>query len=75
MEIGGEVRRADVAEKIQDAMEGDKGEEMRRRSAEWKDKAARATLPGGAAEVNLDRLIHILRGKIGQAVNPSAAGN
>ncbi|KAM0916050.1 hypothetical protein ACQ4PT_010407 [Festuca glaucescens] len=75
MEIGGEVRRAEVAEKIQDAMEGEKGEEMRRRAAEWKEKAARATLPGGAAEVNLDRLIDILRGKTGQAVNASAAGN
>jgi UDP:flavonoid glycosyltransferase YjiC (YdhE family) len=76
MEIGGEVRRADVAAKIHEVMEGEKGEEMRRRAAEWKEKAALATLPGGAAEVNLDSLIDVLSGKTGQAVNASsAAGN
>ncbi|CAM0905027.1 unnamed protein product [Alopecurus aequalis] len=69
MEIGGEVRRADVAAKIQEAMEGEKGEEMRRRAAEWKEKAARATLPGGAAEDNMNRLLDVLLGKTGQAVD------
>nr|AZQ26910.1 UGT85F24 [Avena strigosa] len=75
MEIGGEVRRAEVAAKIQEAMEGEKGKEMRRRAAEWKEKAARATLPGGAAEANLDKLIDVLHGKTGQAVNASTGRN
>uniref|UniRef100_A0A453PXA2 Glycosyltransferase n=1 Tax=Aegilops tauschii subsp. strangulata TaxID=200361 RepID=A0A453PXA2_AEGTS len=69
MEIGGEVRRAEVAAMIQEAMEGEKGEEMRHRAAEWKQKAAQATLPGGPSETNLDGLIHVLQGKTGQAGN------
>ncbi|XP_044968768.1 7-deoxyloganetin glucosyltransferase-like [Hordeum vulgare subsp. vulgare] len=44
MEIGGEVRRAEVAAMIRETMQGEKGEEMRHYAAEWKQKAARATL-------------------------------
>ncbi|KAL6851539.1 hypothetical protein ACP4OV_020472 [Aristida adscensionis] len=57
MEIGGEVRRGEVAAVIREAMEGEKGREMRRRAGEWKEKAHRAALPGGPAEASLDRLI------------------
>ncbi|KAF0894390.1 hypothetical protein E2562_038719 [Oryza meyeriana var. granulata] len=57
MEIGGEVQRGEVAAMIREAMEGEKGREMRRRAAEWKEMAAQASLPGGPAECNLDRLI------------------
>uniref|UniRef100_A0A0E0KP15 Glycosyltransferase n=1 Tax=Oryza punctata TaxID=4537 RepID=A0A0E0KP15_ORYPU len=57
MEIGGEARRGEVAALIREAMEGEKGREMRRRVAEWKEMAARASLPGGPAECGLDRLI------------------
>ncbi|XP_040379497.1 7-deoxyloganetin glucosyltransferase-like [Oryza brachyantha] len=57
MEIGGEVRRGELAATIREATEGEKGREMRRRAAEWKEMAARATLPGGPAETNLTRLI------------------
>ncbi|XP_040378981.1 7-deoxyloganetin glucosyltransferase-like [Oryza brachyantha] len=57
MEIGGEARRGEVAAMIREAMEGEKGREMRRRAAEWKEMAARASLPGGPAERHLDRLI------------------
>ncbi|XP_047064479.1 7-deoxyloganetin glucosyltransferase-like [Lolium rigidum] len=57
MEIGGEVKRVELAQMIQEAMEGEKGHQMRKRSAEWKEKAVRATLPGGPAEANLDAVI------------------
>jgi UDP:flavonoid glycosyltransferase YjiC (YdhE family) len=57
MEIGGEVERSDVAATIREAMEGEKGREMRRRAAEWKEMATRVTLPGGTADINLTRLI------------------
>ncbi|KAJ1265508.1 hypothetical protein BS78_08G081200 [Paspalum vaginatum] len=58
MEIGGDVRRDEVAATIKEAMDGDKGREMRRRAVEWKEKAVKATLPGGPAETNLDRVVN-----------------
>jgi hypothetical protein len=57
MEIGSEVRRDELAAMIQEAMDGDKGKEMRRRALEWKEKAVKATLPGGPAEANLNWVI------------------
>ena len=55
VEIGGEVRREELASLIREVMEGEKGKEMRRRAAEWKDMAVRATLTGGPSMSNLDR--------------------
>ncbi|CAO2034533.1 unnamed protein product [Urochloa humidicola] len=57
MEIGGEVRRDEVAAMIREAMEGEKGKEMRRRAEEWKEKAMEAARPGGLAEANLNKVI------------------
>uniref|UniRef100_M8BPL4 Glycosyltransferase n=1 Tax=Aegilops tauschii TaxID=37682 RepID=M8BPL4_AEGTA len=57
MEIDGEVKREVLAAMIREAMEGEKGLEMRRRAAEWKASAVRATLPGGSAVANLDSVI------------------
>ncbi|KAF8780658.1 hypothetical protein HU200_001261 [Digitaria exilis] len=57
MEIGGEVRRDELAAIIREAMDGDEGKEMRRRAMEWKEKAVKATMPGGPAEANLNRVI------------------
>ncbi|RLM66169.1 7-deoxyloganetin glucosyltransferase-like [Panicum miliaceum] len=56
MEIGGEVRRDEVAAIIKETMDGEMGREMRRR-AEWREKAVKVTLPGGPAETNLDGFI------------------
>ena len=55
MEVGGDVRREAVEARIREAMGGDKGKEMARRAAEWKEAAA-----GSAARslANLDRLIN-----------------
>uniref|UniRef100_A0ACD5XPK9 Uncharacterized protein n=1 Tax=Avena sativa TaxID=4498 RepID=A0ACD5XPK9_AVESA len=58
LEIGGEVKREELASMIREVMEGEKGHEMRRRAAEWKDMAIRATLPGGPSMANLDAVIH-----------------
>ncbi|GJN11864.1 hypothetical protein PR202_ga30097 [Eleusine coracana subsp. coracana] len=71
MEIGGHVRRDEVAATIREAMDGEKGREMRRRAEEWKEKAVKAALPGGPAEANLDRLINkvLLAKRTDQPVN------
>lgn len=57
MEVGGDARRDVVEERIREVMAGEKGKEMRKRAAEWKEAAARATRPGGSSFNNLDRLI------------------
>jgi len=70
MEIGGEVRRDELADIIREAMDGEKGLEMRRRAVEWKQKAVKATLPGGSAEANLNKVINeVLLAKKGEAVS------
>ncbi|KAL6652982.1 hypothetical protein ACP70R_011907 [Stipagrostis hirtigluma subsp. patula] len=58
MEIGGEVRRSELATMIREVMGGDKGQEMHRRAEEWKQKAISATVAGGPAEANLDKIIN-----------------
>uniref|UniRef100_A0A0D9VHH5 Glycosyltransferase N-terminal domain-containing protein n=1 Tax=Leersia perrieri TaxID=77586 RepID=A0A0D9VHH5_9ORYZ len=57
MEVGGCVRREAVEGTIKEAMGGEKGKEMRRRAAEWKEHGVRATQPSGRSLVNLDNLI------------------
>ncbi|CAL5035010.1 unnamed protein product [Urochloa decumbens] len=57
VEIGGEVRRDEVAAIIKEAMEGEKGNQMRQCAEEWKVKAVEAARPGGPAETNLNRVI------------------
>ncbi|KAF8653042.1 hypothetical protein HU200_062480 [Digitaria exilis] len=58
MEVGDDVRREAVEARIREAMGGggddEKGKEMARRAAEWKEAAARATVESLA---NLDSLI------------------
>ena len=70
MEIGGEVRRDELADILREAMDGEKGLEMRRRAVEWKKKAVKATLPGGSAEANLNKVINeVLLAKKAEAVS------
>ncbi|CAL5031737.1 unnamed protein product [Urochloa decumbens] len=57
MEIGHDVRREAVEEKIREAVCGEKGKEMRRRAAEWRDAAVRATRPGGRSYASLEKLV------------------
>ena len=57
MGIGGDVKRVEVEALIREAMEGEKGREMRRRVAELRDSAVAAASPGGRSMRNVDRLI------------------
>jgi len=57
VEIGHDVRREAVEEKIREAMGGEKGKEMRRRAVEWRETAVRATQPGGRSYANLEKLV------------------
>jgi hypothetical protein len=57
MEISRGVKRVELAAMIREVMEGEKGHGIRKRAAEWKEKAVQATLPGGPADANLDAVI------------------
>nr|ACG29696.1 cytokinin-O-glucosyltransferase 2 [Zea mays] len=57
MEIGQDVRREAVEEKIREAMGGEKGMEMQRRAGEWQQIGLRATRPRGRSYANLDKLV------------------
>jgi UDP:flavonoid glycosyltransferase YjiC (YdhE family) len=57
MEIGHDVRREAVEEKIREAMAEEKGKETRRRAVEWRETGVRFTRPGGRSYVHLDKLI------------------
>jgi hypothetical protein len=58
MEIGDEVRRAQVEVMIREAMEGEKGREMRRRVMELRDSAVASARRDGRSIRNVDRLIN-----------------
>nr|BAJ89621.1 predicted protein [Hordeum vulgare subsp. vulgare]BAJ89770.1 predicted protein [Hordeum vulgare subsp. vulgare] len=58
MEIGDDVKRTEVEALIREAMEGDKGREMRRRVLELWESAVASARPGGRSMRNVDRLIH-----------------
>jgi hypothetical protein len=56
VELGEDPSREEVATAIRQVMGGERGEELRRSAAEWKEKAALAARPGGASWVNLEKL-------------------
>ncbi|KAL1534346.1 7-deoxyloganetin glucosyltransferase [Salvia divinorum] len=58
VEIEGAVRRERVAELVRELMEGEKGNEMRLRAEEWRDKIRAAAQPGGSSCLNLDLLVN-----------------
>ena len=57
MEIEHDVKREDVEDLVKEAMEGDKGKEMRKKALEWKEKALKATDVGGLSYDDFNRLI------------------
>ncbi|CAA0842333.1 UDP-glycosyltransferase 85A2 [Striga hermonthica] len=57
VEIEGEVRRDKVAELVKVLMEGEKGKEMRKRAAGWKEKARLAVGPDGSSYKNLESVV------------------
>uniref|UniRef100_A0A0A9D9A8 Glycosyltransferase n=2 Tax=Arundo donax TaxID=35708 RepID=A0A0A9D9A8_ARUDO len=58
MEIGDEVRREEVEALIREAMEGEKGREMRQRVEELRESAVASARSGGRSMRNVDRLIN-----------------
>ncbi|KAG6507854.1 7-deoxyloganetin glucosyltransferase-like [Zingiber officinale] len=60
MEIEEEVRRGQVREVVREALEGEKGEEMRKKAMEWKEKARRAATEDGTSFTDLARLANDL---------------
>jgi UDP:flavonoid glycosyltransferase YjiC (YdhE family) len=58
MEIGDDVRRAQVEGMIREVMEGEKGGEMRRRVTELRDSAVASARRDGRSMRNVDRLIN-----------------
>jgi UDP:flavonoid glycosyltransferase YjiC (YdhE family) len=56
VELGEEPRREEVATAIRQVMGGERGEQLRRSVAEWKEKAALAARPGGSSWANLEKL-------------------
>ncbi|KAL5216611.1 hypothetical protein ABZP36_008012 [Zizania latifolia] len=57
MEIPDDVRRGEVEAMIREAMEGEKGREMRRRVAELRESAVASAQPGGRSMQKIDRLM------------------
>ncbi|ONM04642.1 UDP-glycosyltransferase 85A7 [Zea mays] len=57
MEIGNDVRRGEVKALIREAMEGEKGRDMRRRVTELKGSAVAAAKLNGRSMRNVDRFI------------------
>ncbi|CDO97431.1 unnamed protein product [Coffea canephora] len=63
MEIDNNVKRDEVEGLVRELMEGSKGKEMKEKIMEWKDKAERATKPGGTSYNNFKLLVNHLRGE------------
>ena len=57
MEIDNDVKRDEVEKQVRELMEGEKGEQMRKKAMELKEKAFRATEPSGDSTVNFGKLV------------------
>ncbi|KAM7483231.1 hypothetical protein LguiB_007814 [Lonicera macranthoides] len=61
---GGVVRRAEVKRCINEVMEGERSEEMRRNGCNWRENAKRAVSRGGSSDYHIDKFVEvILKGK------------
>ena len=58
MEIGEEVTRTEVEAILREAMDGEKGRDMRRRAVELQESAVASARHDGRSMRNVDRLIH-----------------
>lgn len=58
MEIDNDVKRDEVELLVRELMDGEKGEKMRNKALEWKNKAEAAAGPNGQCFQNLDELIN-----------------
>jgi hypothetical protein len=58
VELSREAGQAEVEAAVRELMgDGDKAAAMRRKAAEWKEKAASAVAAGGSSQRNLDRFV------------------
>uniref|UniRef100_A0A8I6YGY1 Glycosyltransferase n=1 Tax=Hordeum vulgare subsp. vulgare TaxID=112509 RepID=A0A8I6YGY1_HORVV len=57
MEIDNNVQSDAIADLIMELMEGDKGLLMKKKTQEWREKAVKATKPGGSSHRNFQELI------------------
>ena len=60
LEIDNNATREEVARLIKEAMDGEKGKDMKAKATMWKNKAVAATEEGGTSKVNIDRLVGFL---------------
>ena len=60
LEIDNNSTREEVARFIKEAMDGEKGKDMKAKATMWKNKAVAATEEGGTSKVNSDRLVGFL---------------
>lgn len=63
MEIDNNVKRDEVKGLLRELMEGSKGKKMKEKVMEWKEKAERATRPGGTSYSNFTLLVKHLKGE------------
>ncbi|EXC33352.1 UDP-glycosyltransferase 85A7 [Morus notabilis] len=54
---GGDVKRDQVEKVVKELMEGERGEEMRKKAVEWKREAEEAIAPGGSSWLNFDKMV------------------
>lgn len=57
VEVNSDAKRDEIAELVEEMMEGGKGREMREKAQEWKKKAVEATDPQGSSYNDFDKLI------------------
>lgn len=57
MEINGDVMRHQVRKLVRELMEGERGNEMKKKAMEWKTKAYEAASPGGSSCRNFENLL------------------
>lgn len=57
MKIDNDVQRGEVEALVRELMDGEKGQKMRKKALDWKNKAEAAAGPNGQSYQNLDKLI------------------
>uniref|UniRef100_A0A2K1XER1 Anthocyanidin 3-O-glucosyltransferase n=1 Tax=Populus trichocarpa TaxID=3694 RepID=A0A2K1XER1_POPTR len=57
VEINGDVKRDQVGKLVRESMEGERGNEMKKKAMEWKTKAYEAASPSGSSCRNFENLL------------------
>ncbi|KAI3860823.1 hypothetical protein MKX03_034844 [Papaver bracteatum] len=57
----GILRKEDLELRIEEAMEGEKGKEMKRNANKWKELAVQAVSEGGSSDKNVDEFLEAIR--------------